>query len=205
MSDKSVSTSKIILDGFLGYRVLNESRIHDLNGFSKFANVALDSKGIAGGLDELASIAGDHCDGYTAVESHWRQSNYSIDTIRSESDFITGRAYDLCVIILVTGDTNLADRVISGGNGEGTVEHTVPYAHYMYEGIAYGPNVPITQGGAVVGYFSPVAPKHPTGGMLHYSGMGSRHWDEAAKPTQLPMLVRSLQAFVDSGALGFGK
>lgn len=93
---------------------------------------------------------------------------------------------------------------ISGGDSVGTIEHTVPYAHYAYEGLVYGPNVPISQGGAIVGYFSPVAPKHPTGRMLQFSGMGSRHWDEAAKPTQLPALVRSLQAFVDSGALGFG-
>lgn len=93
---------------------------------------------------------------------------------------------------------------ISGGNGTGTIEHTVPYAHYAYEGLVYGPNVPITQGGAVVGYYSPTSPKHPTGAMLRFTGMGTRHWDEAARPTQLPSLVHSLQSFVDSGALGFG-
>lgn len=92
---------------------------------------------------------------------------------------------------------------ITGGHCEGVIEHTVPYAHYAYEGLVYGPNIPIMQGGAVVGFFSPVAPKHPTGRMLQFSGMGSRHWDEAARPTQLPALVSSLQAFVDSGALGF--
>ena len=92
---------------------------------------------------------------------------------------------------------------LSGGGGEGVIEHTAPYAHYAYEGIVYGPNIPIMQGGALVGFYSPIAPKHSTGRMMHYSGMGSRHWDEAARPTQLPMLIRSLQAFVDSGALGF--
>ena len=92
---------------------------------------------------------------------------------------------------------------LTGGNNEGVIEHTAPYAHYAYEGVVYGPNIPIMQGGAIVGFYSPVAPKHPTGGMLHYSGTGSRHWDEAAKPTQLPSLTRSLQSFVDSGALGF--
>lgn len=92
---------------------------------------------------------------------------------------------------------------ITGGGGEGMIEHTVPYAHYLYEGECYGPNVPISQGGAIVGYYSPVKPKHPTGAMLHYSGMGSRHWDEAARPTCLPLLQQSVQAFVDSGALGF--
>lgn len=92
---------------------------------------------------------------------------------------------------------------IHGGGGEGVIEHTVPYAHYAYEGMVYGPNVPISQGGVVVGFFSPVAPKHPTGQMMHYSGTGSRHWDEAAAPTKKPLLVQSLQAFVNSGALRF--
>ena len=94
---------------------------------------------------------------------------------------------------------------ISGGGGAGVIEHTVPYAHYLYEGEVYGPNVPIGQGGAIVGYFSPVTPKHPTGKMLKYSGMASRHWDQAARPTQFPLLLQSLQRFVDSGALGFSK
>ena len=94
---------------------------------------------------------------------------------------------------------------ITGGGGNAVIEHTVPYAHYLYEGVVYGPNVPIMQGGEMVGYFSPEAPKHPTGKMLHYSGMGSRHWDEAARPTQLPRLIQSVQGFVDSGALGFGR
>ena len=93
---------------------------------------------------------------------------------------------------------------IAGGGGEGTIEHTAPYAHYAYEGVVYGPNVPITQGGQTVGYFSPTAPKHPTGAMMHYRGTGSRHWDEAAKPTQLPLLIRSMQGFVDHGGLNLG-
>ena len=94
---------------------------------------------------------------------------------------------------------------ITGGGGNAVIEHTVPYAHYLYEGEVYGPNVPIMQGGEVVGYFSPKAPKHPTGKMLHYSGMGSRHWDEAAKPSMFLLLIQSLQGFVESGALGFGR
>ena len=92
---------------------------------------------------------------------------------------------------------------ITGGGNNAIIEHTVPYAHYAYEGEVYGPNVPIMQGGAIAGFYSPIKPKHPTGKMLHFSGMGSRHWDEAARPTQFPMLVQSLQAFVDSGALEF--
>ena len=96
---------------------------------------------------------------------------------------------------------------ITGGGGQGVIEHTAPYARYIYEGVVYGPNIPITQGDEIVGYFSPVAPKHSTGKQMHFgtmfAGKASRHWDEAAKPTQLPLLAKSLQGFVDSGALGF--
>ena len=91
---------------------------------------------------------------------------------------------------------------ISGGKNEGTIEHTVPYAHYAYEGKVYGPSYPIMQGGAAVGFFSPKGQKkHPTGAMLQFSGKGTREWDKAAQATKLPDLTASLQAFVDSGRL----
>lgn len=93
---------------------------------------------------------------------------------------------------------------IKGGALTGTIEHTVPYAHYMYEGRVMGPNVPIMQAKRVVGYFSPTKPKHYTGAAIHYSGMGCAHWDEAARPTQFPILIQSLQNYVNSGALGLG-
>lgn len=78
---------------------------------------------------------------------------------------------------------------ITGGGGNGIIEHTVPYAHYAYEGrVMAGP-----------------APKHYTGAMLNFSGMGSAKWDQAARPTMFPLLISDLQRFVDSGALGFTK
>ena len=92
---------------------------------------------------------------------------------------------------------------ITGGNCNATVKHTSPYAHYMYEGVVYGPNVPITQGGVITGYFSPKVPKTKTDKNIHYSqlfnGKACRHWDEAAKPTKGPVLIRSLQGYIDSG------
>lgn len=78
-----------------------------------------------------------------------------------------------------------------------SIKHTVPYAHYMYEGMVMGPNIPLSQGGAIVGYFSPVKPKHYTGAMIHYQGMGSRHWDEAAAPAKLPLLKQSVQDYIN--------
>jgi len=88
----------------------------------------------------------------------------------------------------------------------GQIEHTVPYAHYQYTGEVYGPNYPITQNGTVVGFFSPEGQvKHPTGRKLNFRKdlhpLASREWDQAARPTQEPKLILSMQAYVDSGKL----
>ena len=81
------------------------------------------------------------------------------------------------------------------------IEHTAPYAHYQYEGIVYGPNYPITEGGRVVGFYSK-APKRPTGKSLTYRNpKASAKWDQAAAGTQLPKLVDSLQSYIDSGRI----
>lgn len=83
------------------------------------------------------------------------------------------------------------------------ITHTVPYAHYQYEGKVYGPNYPITEGGRAVGFFSqPNRKKKPTGKALKYTDpKASAKWDLAAAPTQLPKLARELQAYIDSGRL----
>ena len=53
------------------------------------------------------------------------------------------------------------------------IEHTVPYARYQYEG-----------------HFNFRKDRHPK---------ASRQWDKAAKPTEEPKLIRSLQRYIDSG------
>lgn len=81
------------------------------------------------------------------------------------------------------------------------IEHTAPYAHYQYEGIVYGPNYPIMEGGRVVGYYSKPN-KRPTGARLKYRNpKASAKWDQAAAGTQLPNLVASLQTYIDSGRI----
>lgn len=84
-----------------------------------------------------------------------------------------------------------------------TITHNAPYAHYQYTGEVYGPNYPITQNGVRVGFFSiPNRPKHKTGGKLKYKNpKAAAKWDEVAAGTQLPKLVSSLQAYIDSGRL----
>ena len=91
-----------------------------------------------------------------------------------------------------------------------TITHTSPYAHYQYTGAVYGPNIPITQGGVVVGFFSkPGVPKHPTGASLTYRKnqhpLASAKWDKAAEPSQKDTLIGRLQAYVNGGGLNFGK
>ena len=91
---------------------------------------------------------------------------------------------------------------INADKNGATITHTVPYAHYMYEGVVYGPSVPIMQGGVPTGYFTPVDIKHNTGRALTYSklysGKATRHWDEAAMATQLPLLEESVGKFIKS-------
>lgn len=68
------------------------------------------------------------------------------------------------------------------------IEYTTPYAHYMYEGIVYGPNIPIIEKfgdtSVITGWYSiPGQPKHPTGRVLHYNKehhpLAGNHWDDA--------------------------
>lgn len=63
--------------------------------------------------------------------------------------------------------------------GSGTVEWIAPYARYLYYGKVYGPNVPLSDGG----FFSPVAPKKPTGKELKFHGAPTRgaFWFERMK------------------------
>lgn len=50
------------------------------------------------------------------------------------------------------------------------VQYNSPYAHYMYTGIVYGPNIPIMSNGEIIGYWSPPnQAKHPTGASIDYS------------------------------------
>lgn len=90
--------------------------------------------------------------------------------------------------------------IITADRGKAQIEHTVPYAHYIYEGKVYGPSIPIMQGGAPTGYFSPKTPKHSTGKALTYStvysGKATKHWDVAAIPTQLPLLEQSIENYI---------
>ncbi len=64
----------------------------------------------------------------------------------------------------------------------GEIEYNTPYAHYQYEGVVYGPNIPIRDAeGNITGWYSPPK-KNPTGRQLQYHTAGTGdHWFEKAK------------------------
>jgi len=69
------------------------------------------------------------------------------------------------------------------------VMYKQPYAHYMYEGIVYGPNIPIMENGVVVGFFSrPGIKKTSTGRYINYDKshhpLATHHWDQAMLRTE---------------------
>lgn len=81
----------------------------------------------------------------------------------------------------------------------GHVTYNSPYAHYQYMGEVYGPNIPIMDGGVVVGYFSPPH-KHPTGKKLKYSDfehpLATDHWDKAMMTARRDDLAQSFEKYL---------
>ena len=67
----------------------------------------------------------------------------------------------------------------------------VPYAHYLYMGEVYGPNIPLKDAqGNIIGWTSPPK-KSPTGRRLQYHTPGtSDHWFDRAKQEHLSDWVR---------------
>lgn len=64
----------------------------------------------------------------------------------------------------------------------GEIAYDAPYAHYMYAGEVYGPNIPCKDAeGNITGWYSPPN-KNPTGKPLAYHAPGTdSHWFEKAK------------------------
>jgi hypothetical protein len=82
------------------------------------------------------------------------------------------------------------------------VQYRGPYAHYQYMGEVYGPNIPITENGMIVGYFSPPGkPKTKTDRKLQYSHdvhpLAQSHWDQAAMVRHLGDLEDDIGGFIE--------
>lgn len=75
--------------------------------------------------------------------------------------------------------------------GSGLVRWAAPHAHYLYEGKVMGPNRPLHDGGQLVGFFSPKAPKKYTGAVLNFHGAPKRgaKWFERMKRVHVQDIV----------------
>lgn len=76
--------------------------------------------------------------------------------------------------------------------GSGRVVYPGPYAHYLYHGEIYGPNIPVfdDDSGEPTRFFSPKnRKKYPTGRPLHFSPdknpNAQAHWAEVAKANHM--------------------
>lgn len=81
--------------------------------------------------------------------------------------------------------------------GSGEVVYPGPYAHYMYYGEVYGPNIPIfdDDSGDPTGFFSPPGKKKsPTGRELQYNTdinpLAGSFWFERMKADHLNDIIR---------------
>lgn len=79
----------------------------------------------------------------------------------------------------------------------GKIEYNTTYAHYLYQGEVYGPNIPQRDAeGNIVGWFSPPK-KSPTGRRLQYHTPGtSDHWFDRAKQEHLSEWIQLVKETV---------
>lgn len=78
-----------------------------------------------------------------------------------------------------------------------TITYESPYAHYMYEGLVMGPNIPIKEDGVIVGWFSR-GPKYYTGEEINYNqGAGHEyagpHWDQRMWSAEKDEVISEVQ------------
>lgn len=80
--------------------------------------------------------------------------------------------------------------------GSGEVKQLGPYAHYLYMGEIYGPNIPVKEKGEIVGWWSPPS-KAPTGRPLTYdttkNPLAGSHWFERMKADRADDILKDAQ------------
>lgn len=84
--------------------------------------------------------------------------------------------------------------------GSGKIRQLGPYAHYLYVGEIYGPNIPVKENGVIVGWWSPPS-KTPTGRPLTYdttkNPLAGSHWFERMKADHADDILREAQEEAD--------
>ena len=81
------------------------------------------------------------------------------------------------------------------------IHYLQTYAHYMFNGKVYGPNLPITKGGAVLGWYSiKNATKYPTGKPLQYTKpLATAHWDRPTQANCSVAIAQEMTNFIKGG------
>lgn len=85
------------------------------------------------------------------------------------------------------------------------VNYNQPYARYQYFGEVYGPNIPITEDGEIVGWFSPKGKKkYPTGRKINYSKekhpLATSFWDEVMLRDKGEEFLEQVRAYIEKRA-----
>ena len=90
--------------------------------------------------------------------------------------------------------------------GSGEVTYPGPYAHYVYIGEIYGPNIPVFEddSGAPTRFFSPPGEKkHPTGRQMEYATdinpLAGSHWVERMAADRLQDIIKEAQSIAGTG------
>lgn len=84
------------------------------------------------------------------------------------------------------------------------ISYTGPYAHYMYIGQVYGPNIPKRDAqGNIIGWFSPPE-KYPTGLPINYNTekhpLATAKWDKVAMANSREMIEEHIQKIIEREA-----
>lgn len=89
--------------------------------------------------------------------------------------------------------------------GSGKIVYPGPYAHYMYYGEVYGPNIPVFEddSGKPTRFFSPPGrKKQPTGRQLEYNTdtnpLAGPFWFERMKADHMADILKEAQSVVGS-------
>lgn len=105
----------------------------------------------------------------------------------------------------VPWDTGVLGKSAYGATqiGSGEIVYPGPYAHYMYYGEVYGPNIPVFEddSGVPTRYFSPPGQKkHPTGRALEYktdvNPMAGPFWADRMKADHMDDILREVKSVV---------
>ena len=117
--------------------------------------------------------------------------------------FLANQAAALMDPYVPADNLGLAQNVdITADEDTGYITYNSPYAHYQYMGEIYGPNIPIYDGGKLMGFWSPPH-KTPTGRKLKYSTfrqpLATDHWDQAMMTARKDELTAAYTRYLKEG------